>query len=218
MIVKVIKKGNMEKEEIVLKLLNILAKKLNITLNYGDYKHNRLIFRGICNQLPPTKFNNEFYDLQDKLLSIERIEKGIVDVSDLLYKNNVAHSNGDITNLKADVIVNAANDEYLGCFVPCHNCIDNIIMSCAGFQMRNELLELKRQKDYDKQNVKVTRGYNLPCKYVFHIAGPIIYDNVSGKQKNDLKNCYLYCLDKAKEIVNKTVLFDENVDDIIKKL
>lgn len=88
--------------------------------------------------------------MQDKLLSIERIEKGIVDVSDLLYKNNVAHFNGDITNLKADVIVNAANDEYLGCFVPCHNCIDNIIMSCAGFQMRNEFLKLKRQKDYDK--------------------------------------------------------------------
>lgn len=197
----------MKKEKIVLKLLNILAKKLNITINYGDYKHNRLIFRGICNQLPPTKFNNEFYDLQDKLLSIERIEKGIIDVSDLLYKNNVAHFNGDITALKADAIVNAANDEYLGCFVPCHNCIDNIIMSCAGFQMRNELSYIKRQNDYDKQIVKVTRGYNFPCKYVFHIAGPIIYDNVSDKQKIDLKNRYLYCLDKAKEMGLRNIVF-----------
>lgn len=197
----------MKKEEIVIKLLNLLENKLNISVKLGDYKYNRQVFRGICNQLPPMDLGRDFYTLQDELLTIEKSEKNIVDVNNLTFNANIAHFTGDITTVKADAIVNAANDNYLGCFVPCHNCIDNVIMSASGFQMRNELSELKKQSDYDKQIVKVTGGYNLPCHYVFHVAGPIIYGEVSNKDILDLKNCYISCLDRAKTMELKNIVF-----------
>ncbi len=198
----------MEKEEAVGKLLEMLSEKLNLKIQpTGDYLQNRRLFRGICNQLPPMDVGDDFYKLQDELLKSESEEKGIVDINSLKYKNNIALFKGDITTLKADAIVNAANNQFLGCFVPCHNCIDNVIMSASGFQMRNELADLKKQKDYDNQPVKVTGGYNLPCKYVFHVAGPQVFGKVTEKDKQNLSNCYLYCLDKAKEMGLKSIVF-----------
>lgn len=199
----------MEKSQILNELLKILTKYLNFSVNFGkNYENDRHLFRGLCNQcLSLEGIDKSFYDLQDKLLSIEREEKGVVDVESLKYKNNIALFKGDITTLKADAIINAANDQYLGCFVPCHNCIDNIIMSASGFQMRNELMALKKLKNYDKEPVKVTNGYNLPCKFVFHIAGPQIFDKVTEKDKKDLTNCYIFALDKAKEIGLKNIVF-----------
>ncbi len=138
---------------------------------------------------------------------MEQKEKNVISVDDFVFKNNISLFNGDITTLKADAIVNAANEDYLGCFYPCHNCIDNVIMSASGFQMRNELMDLKSQKDYNSQKVKVTKGYNLPCKFVFHVAGPIVFDKVTSQNENDLSSCYENCLDKAKEMGLKTIVF-----------
>ena len=138
---------------------------------------------------------------------MEREEKGVIDPQNLKFNKNIAHFNGDITRLATDVIVNAANDQYLGCFIPCHNCIDNVIMSASGFQMRNELTALKSQSDYNRQKVKVTKGYNLLCKYVFHIAGPIVYSEVTSKNTQDLRSCYLYCLEKAREMELECIAF-----------
>ena len=198
----------MEKQKVIDKLLNMLAEKLNLKIQpTGDYLQDRRLFRGVCNQLMPMDLGDEFYKLQDELLKTESEEKGVVDINSLKYKNNISLFKGDITTLKADAIVNAANDQFLGCFVPCHNCIDNVIMSASGFQMRNELAKLKKQKNYDGEPVKITSGYNLPCKYVFHVAGPQIFGEVTEKDKQDLENCYLFCLDKAKEMGLKSIVF-----------
>lgn len=197
----------MGRNELVTKLLKILERKLHFTIKFTDYEQNRKTLRGICNQLPPMDLGEDFYTLQDQLLSIEREEKGVVDIANLEFKNQIAHFNGDITTIKADAIVNAANDQFLGCFVPCHNCIDNVIMSAAGFQLRNELQDLKSGKDYSKQHVKVTKAYNLPSKYIFHIAGPIVFEKLQEKQKQALKKCYMDCLDKAKENNLKSIVF-----------
>ncbi len=145
--------------------------------------------------------------MQDELLTIEKEEKGIIDVNELKFKNNIALFQGDITTLKADAIVNAGNDEFLGCFVPCHDCIDNVIMSASGFQMRDELRELKNKRDYNLQPVKVTRGYNLPCKYVLHVAGPQICGVVKKNDEEALAKCYINSLNKAKELKLKTLVF-----------
>ena len=198
----------MEKKKIVDKLLELLSKKLNLKIKpTGDYPQDRRLFRGVCNQLMPMDLGDEFYKLQDELLQQELAEKEVFDVNLLSFKGNIALFKGDITTLKADAIVNAANDQFLGCFVPCHNCIDNVIMSASGFQMRNELARLKKQKNYDNEPVKITSGYNLPCRYVFHVAGPQIFGQVTEKDKQDLANCYLYCLDKAKEMGLKSIVF-----------
>lgn len=145
--------------------------------------------------------------MQDELLTIEKEEKGIIDVNELKFKNNIALFQGDITTLKADAIVNAGNDEFLGCFVPCHDCIDNVIMSASGFQMRDELRALKSKRDYNLQPVKVTRGYNLPCKYVLHVAGPQISGVVKKNDEEALAKCYINSLNKAKELKLKTLVF-----------
>lgn len=199
----------MEKNQILDELLKILSKYLKLNLDFGkNYEKDRNLFRGLCNQcLELEGIDKRFYELQDNLLSIEREEKVVIDVNNLQYKKNIALFKGDITTLKADAIVNAANKEYLGCFAPCHNCIDNIIMSASGFQMRNELRELKKQKNYNNEKVKVTSGYNLPCKYVFHVAGPQIFNIVTERDKKDLADCYIAVLDKTKELNLKSVVF-----------
>ena len=197
------------KNQILNELLNILTDYLKININYGkNYLDDRQLFRGLCNQcLNLNGIDEKFYTLQDQLLTIERNEKNIIDVDNLNYENNIALFQGDITSLKADAIVNAGNDQFLGCFIPCHNCIDNVIMSASGFQMRNELTKLKTSPNYDKEFVKVTKGYNLPCKYVFHVAGPQIFGQVTQKDQQDLAFCYLRCLDKAKQMNLKNIVF-----------
>lgn len=199
----------MTKYEILKKLLEILTKYLKIDVKFGEiYENDRFLFRGLCNECLDLKgIDKSFYTLQDELLSIEREEKGVVDVNTFDYKNNIALYQGDITRLNADVIVNAGNGEFLGCFIPCHSCIDNVIMSASGFQMRNELLTLKNNKDYENQFVKVTSCYNLPSKFVFHVAGPQILGNVHRSDENKLKKCYTECLNKAKEMKLKNIVF-----------
>ena len=199
----------MDKKQLLNQLLKILTAHLQVQVSYGtDYASDRRLFRGLCNQcLTLDGIDEKFYFLQDELLGRERDEKGVVDVNTLPFENGMALFKGDITTLKADAIVNAANDQYLGCFEPNHGCIDNIIMSAAGFQMRNELLQLKGQPDYDRQKVKVTKGYNLPCRYVFHVAGPQITGAVTVRDEQALADCYWHALNQAQTMGLSNLVF-----------
>lgn len=199
----------MNKAQILKKLLEILTKYLKIDVNFGkNYEKDRFLFRGLCNQcLSLDGIDEQFYSLQNQLLQLELKEENTVNVNSFEYKNTIALFKGDITTIKADAIVNAGNDEFLGCFVPCHSCIDNVIMSASGFQMRNELVELKKRADYNNMKVKVTKGYNLPCKYVFHVAGPQIFGAVQNQDKQALRDCYINCLNEAKAMKLKSIVF-----------
>ena len=108
---------------------------------------------------------------------------------------------GDITTLKVDAIVNAANSKLLGCFVPLHNCIDNVIHSSAGLQLREECNKIMEMQDRDEEvgKAKITSAYNLPSKYVIHTVGPAIPQGLkpSGKDCEALANCYKSCLEIA---------------------
>lgn len=164
-------------------------------------------FRALCNVRPPSPVSEEFLRLQDKYLSERTKKRGIVDVNTFDYRNNIALWQGDITRLNADAIVNACNSALLGCFQPLHNCIDNCIHSFAGVQVRLDCDKIMKGGDEPNGQVKVTRAYNLPSKYIFHTVGPIVHGKVTKQNEIDLRSCYLSCLNKAKETDLKSIAF-----------
>lgn len=167
-----------------------------------DDAGQRRLLRSLMNVRPPLPLSAEFLEVQDALLSAETAEKGVVDGASLpatAADPRLVTWQGDITRLKADAIVNAANSQMLGCFVPCHGCIDNAIHSAAGLQLRDECSKLMLAQGRPEPNgqAKLTKGYNLPARYVLHTVGPIIHGRVTRRDREDLASCYRSCLGLA---------------------
>lgn len=166
------------------------------------------LFRALCNVRPPRPVTGEFIALQDEYLRQKTMERGVADVKGFEYKDNIALWQGDITRLNADAIVNACNSALLGCFTPLHNCIDNIIHSNAGVQVRLDCDAIMRGGRVKNGGVKVTKAYNLPSKYIFHTVGPVVYGGKPDAENvRDLTNCYLSCLKKADEMRLESIAF-----------
>ena len=157
----------------------------------------------------PYDLSDDYYKWQDLILLNNLELKEITEVYDLKFNNQIALFKGDITTIKADAIVNACNEKLLGCFQPLHNCIDNAIHSHAGLQVRRDLIKVMKEQGNDEQNgkCKVTSGYNLPSKYIFHTVAPKCFYGVSKQAAEDLKNCYLSCLQKADEMNLQSIVF-----------
>ncbi|MDY2888467.1 MAG: protein-ADP-ribose hydrolase [Candidatus Caccosoma sp.] len=179
--------------------------KINSIISKTDFN----TFRGLMNITLPLSLSDEYYLRQDKVIKEELSKRKIIDVNELIYKNNIALYKGDITSLKADAIVNACNEKLLGCFYPLHNCIDNMIHSYSGLQVRNDLYKIMKEQNKDEENgkCKVTKGYNLFSKYIFHTVGPKVIENVTKQDEIDLKNCYLSCLTKANKMNLNSIVF-----------
>lgn len=171
----------------------------------GDEAVQRQLLRALMNVRPAElPLAPEFLAVQDAFLSAEREAKGVVDAAalpDLPGHPGIALWQGDITRLKADAIVNATNRALLGCFHPCHGCIDNAIHSAAGLRLRAACHTLMAAQGHDEPTgqVKITPGYNLPTKYVLHTVGPIIYSAVTAQDREALASCYRSCLALASE-------------------
>lgn len=165
-------------------------------------------FRALCNIRPPKPLSLEFLTLQDQYLKARSIERGIVDVERFEYRDSTTLWKGDITRLNSDTIVNACNPPLLGCFHPLHNCIDNVIHSNAGAQVRQDCNRIMKGGQLPNGEVVVTSSYNLPGRYIFHTVGPIVENGRPGKQDmTDLKKCYASCIEKAVEMNIKTLAF-----------
>ena len=172
----------------------------------------RQLLRALMNVRPPLPLPPEFLEAQDALLSGEREAKGIVDVMSLPsvpLDQRLCLWQGDITRLNADAIVNAANSALLGCFVPCHGCIDNAIHSAAGLQLRDECHRLMMAQGHEEPTgrAKITGAYNLPCRYVLHTVGPIVSGTLQQRHREELASCYRSCLSLAAERGLKSVAF-----------
>lgn len=171
-------------------------KELETTGYSPEGKKNTI--RSLMNIRMPGGLSQALVNLQDEYLQEELQAKGVVKLSDIptikekynakvSFAEKISLWQGDITRLEVGAIVNAANSRMLGCFVPCHRCIDNAIHSAAGMQLREEcdhIMQNRRMKyggRYEEPTgtATLTSGYNLPCDHVIHTVGPIVYGELN---------------------------------------
>lgn len=170
------------------------------------------LLRALMNVRPARQISREFLAVQDAYLCEERDARGIVDGAALPAvpsDERLVLWQGDITALKADAIVNAANSGMCGCFSPLHNCIDNIIHSRSGIELRLTCADIMRRQGHEEPTgkAKITPAYNLPCRYVLHTVGPIITGKVTEKDRQLLASCYRSCLELAAAYGLESVVF-----------
>lgn len=185
----------------------------------GEANKRRLL-RSLMNVRMPGVLSPSVLKVQDEYLQEETARKGIVSVGELptvkeAFGSGIRHADrisvwrGDITRISADAIVNAANSRLLGCFVPCHGCVDNAIHSAAGMQLRQECFRIMREQGFEEPEgwAKITPGYNLPCRYVIHTVGPVVAGILKNEHCAALESCYRSCLETAKERNFQSIVF-----------
>ncbi|MCM1480373.1 MAG: protein-ADP-ribose hydrolase, partial [Muribaculaceae bacterium] len=158
------------------------------------------LFRSLVNVRPPKPAAEEFLAVQDEFLREKIAKKGVTDIADLKpTEKNIYLWKGDISALKCGAIVNAANSQMLGCFQPCHGCIDNVIHTFAGVQLRLKCAEIMAEQGFPEPTgtAKITPAYNLPSDYIIHTVGPIADGKLTEKNCRQLENCYNSCLEIA---------------------
>lgn len=181
----------------------------NITIPTSSLEQQQLL-RGLMNIRRPKEINKEFIKIQDEYLKEINNEKGIVDINDLIpICNNIYLWQGDITTLKCDAIVNAANSGLTGCYIPNHRCIDNCIHSFAVIELRLECAEIMKKQGYEEPTgqAKITNAYNLPCKYVIHTVGPIVGGILNQRHCELLKSCYISSIQLAEKNKLESIAF-----------
>lgn len=168
------------------------------------------LFRSLVNIRPPKLISEDFLKVQNAYLQEETVRKGITDIANLQpILRNIFLWKGDITTLKCDAIVNAANSKMLGCFQPCHGCIDNAIHTFAGIQLRLQCAEIMQNQGYEEPmgQAKITSAYNLPCNYVIHTVGPIVHGKLMKRHCELLESCYRSCLETAVQSKIESIAF-----------
>lgn len=194
-------------EQLLQELRDVLPR-----LGVEDYAHDdaetkRTLLDAAITVLPPNTLSEAGINRLNHLLQSELSKREVFDANTLAQiplltvgDTKVVLWQGDITTLKVDAIVNAANNQLLGCFQPHHKCIDNAIHRRAGVQLRNECHTMMRKQGHVEATggAKVTRAYNLPSNYVIHTVGPIVQGEVTTQDKRLLASCYISVLEVAK--------------------
>lgn len=176
----------------------------------ADTEQQKQLLRALMNVRAPQQIGTEFLRIQDEYLQYEIAAKGITDVAELTpVQHGIYLWQGDITTLKCDAVVNAANSGMTGCYIPNHRCIDNAIHTFAGMQLRLICDNLMEQQGYPEPagGAKITPAFNLPSRYVLHTVGPVISGKVNKHERELLASCYRSCLELAAENKLESVAF-----------
>ena len=167
-----------------------------------DEANQKRLLRSLFNIRTLQPVSPDFLKVQDAYLQEETRRKGITQLADLQpVQEGIYLWQGDITTLRCDAIVNAANSQMLGCFAPCHGCIDNAIHTYAGVQLRLACGKLMQRQGHEEETgkAKITPGFNLPCRYVLHTVGPIVSGRLTQRDQQLLASCYRSCLELAEQ-------------------
>ena len=176
----------------------------------NDEAEQFTLFRALCNIRAAGAMPIEWMKVQDEYLNTLALEKGIVKIKDMEEREPQIYLwQGDITRLSVDAIVNAANNQLLGCFAPNHKCIDNAIHTFSGIELRMECARMTEYMEMPEKTgvARKTYAYNLPASHVIHTVGPIIYDTVTDLEKEQLSSCYKSCLELANAYSLKSIAF-----------
>lgn len=198
-----------KREYLITQLLKEQPQLLTMEIPSGEQRQKALL-RSLFNIRMPKPVSQEFLRVQDSYLQEEIRQKGITRFDDLRpIQQGIYLWRGDITTIAVDAIVNAANSQMLGCFVPCHVCIDNAIHTFAGVQLRLSCAELMNKQGHEEETgkAKITPAFNLPSKYVIHTVGPIVGGRLTQKDKDLLASCYRSCLELADENGCRSIAF-----------
>lgn len=176
----------------------------------ADTEEQKQLLRALMNVRAPKPIGTEFLRIQDEYLQYEIAAKGITDIAELTpVQQGIYLWQGDITTLKCDAVVNAANSGMTGCYIPNHRCIDNAIHTFAGIQLRLVCDNLMEQQGYPEPagSAKITPAFNLSSRYVLHTVGPVISGKVKKHERELLASCYRSCLELAAENKLESVAF-----------
>ena len=192
-------------------LLEVLLRERGETMALpADEAAQRRLLRALCNVREPVPAPADFLAVQDAYLQEETRRKGVMDAARIPEAEpGIRLWRGDITTLRCDAIVNAANSALLGCFVPCHGCIDNAIHTYAGVQLRLACAELMAAQGHPEPagRAKITPAFNLPSRYVLHTVGPIVRNRPTARDEALLAACYRSCLALAAAHGARSVAF-----------
>lgn len=197
------------KQEKLLELVKYLSKESNYDVEIPKvYEELKRLYKTLVNIRVPYPINEDILKLEDEYLNLELKDKKITDVNSLKeLENNIILWQGDITTLKCDVIVNAGNNQGLGCFNPNHICVDNVIHTNAGMRLRLECNDILKGRKLSNGEIIVCDAYNLPSKKVITTVGPQIYKEVTKQDEEDLSNCYKNALEYAIKNGYKSIAF-----------
>lgn len=175
-----------------------------------DKQGQKDLLRSLMNVRMPAPLIDEYIKTESEYLLKEIEDKGIVNISDLNFVNSQIYLwQGDITTIRCDAIVNAANSGMLGCFQPLHKCIDNCIHTYAGLRLRNYCAEIMEKQGHEEPTgqAKITPAFNLPSRFVLHTVGPIVNGRLTQKHCDQLASCYTSCLKLAEENGCESIAF-----------
>ena len=190
---------------------NIDAKEKMDQYERGTAQEKLALFRGLCNVRPPEPVTDQFTRVQDAFLTQWNNARTLTALNDLeAIEPQLYLWQGDITSLAVDVIVNAANSDFIGCTKANHDCIDNMIHTRAGVALRlacDAVIKAQGRRE-PMGKAKITKAYNLPSDYVIHTVGPYIDGRgVSLLKEKILASSYRSCLALADEHQQKTIAF-----------
>ena len=167
-----------------------------------DAQGQKDLLRGLMNIRMPDPIDEEFLKIQDEYLKEENLADGVITIEDLTplkADDRLYIWQGDMSRLGVDAVTLPANSGFTGCYQWLHSCLDNILGSKAGIELRLYTNDIITRQGYPEPagQAKITPGFNLPAKYIIHTVGPIVQGRLTKENERMLASCYRSILELA---------------------